>query len=70
MRSNLGYTDRLVRIVMAFAFSAVFARQFVTGTIAWIFLGLAGMLFLTSIAGFCPLYKLFGISTLRRNRTR
>ena len=70
MRSNLGYTDRLVRILLAFAFSTLFAKQIVTGIVAWIFLGFAGVLVITSLAGFCPLYKLLGISTLRRNRPR
>lgn len=63
MKKNMGSMDRIIRLILAAVFVILFATQMVTGTIAYILLGLAGVFALTSIISFCPLYTLFGLST-------
>lgn len=63
MKKNMGSMDRIIRLILAAVFVILFATQMVTGTIAYILLGLAGVFALTSFISFCPLYTLFGLST-------
>lgn len=61
MNSNVNTIDRVIRVVIAviaafFAFSASGAVAVILWLVAVIMLG-------TAAVGFCPLYKLFGIST-------
>lgn len=61
MHSNVNPLDRVIRIVIAVvagygAFSATGALSIVLWLVAGIMLG-------TAIVGFCPLYRLLGIST-------
>ncbi len=66
MKANMAVLDRVVRIALA----ALVAVLFVThqlSAVAAIVLGIVAVLFLaTSVVGFCPLYRLLGISTKRR----
>lgn len=59
MKYNLGKTDRYIRLIIAV----------VIGTAGIYFQSWWGLLaaipLLTSYVGFCPLYKLFGISTCK-----
>lgn len=63
MKKNLGNTDRIIRMVLAVIFVLLWFQNLVTGTAAIILLILAGIFILTSFFGFCPLYKLFNVST-------
>ena len=59
---NMGTTDRFIRIVIALVLAWLGMNQ-LTGimqTLAYVFAGIA---FLTSISGYCPLYSCFGCST-------
>ncbi|MFJ7566451.1 DUF2892 domain-containing protein [Herminiimonas sp. NPDC097707] len=60
MHTNVGQTDRIVRIIIALAlFSLVF---FLDGSLRWF--GLIGVIpLITGIAGRCPAYRLLGFST-------
>lgn len=64
MKSNLGKTDRAIRILAAVVLVALVVGGIipagVAAIIAWI---LAAILLLTSFISFCPLYALFNIST-------
>ena len=63
MKSNLGTTDRIVRIVLAIAIVYLYATGQINGT-ALTVLGIIGAaLFLTSLVGFCPAYYPFKFST-------
>ncbi|HED53616.1 MAG TPA: DUF2892 domain-containing protein [Phycisphaerales bacterium] len=70
---NEGPADRVIRVIVGLALAAV----------AWFMLGLGdgeilgivavavgAILFLTGVTGFCPAYKLVGLSTcpLKRNK--
>lgn len=65
MKTNMGITDRLIRIALA----AIMAVLYYTGTVTGI-AGIALIVFavvfvLTSLVSFCPLYTLFGINTCK-----
>ncbi|HVO29653.1 MAG TPA: DUF2892 domain-containing protein [bacterium] len=60
MHTNIGTTDRVVRIVLALLFLGFFLVT--AGPLRWI--GLVGIVPLaTAFVGFCPLYMLFGFNT-------
>jgi hypothetical protein len=63
MKANMGKTDRIIRIVLALVFGALYFTQTVTGVFGYVLLGLGAIFILTSVVSFCPLYTLFGIRT-------
>ncbi len=66
MKTNMGSTDRFIRLMVAVAIAALYWLGFLSGVWATVLLVVAGILFLTSLVGFCPLYRLLGIQTNRR----
>lgn len=63
MTANVGSTDKIVRLVLALV---AFAFAFVTGigTALGIVLVVVGLvLAATAVTGFCPIYRVFGMST-------
>jgi hypothetical protein len=66
MTTNESSLDRLVRVVIAIA--AVAAGIVVgTGTVmSWVLFAVAAIMLITAATGFCPLYRVFGVSTCRR----
>ena len=63
MKKNMGTIDRVVRIVIALVFSALYFTGTVTGTLGIVLLVLGGVFVATSLISFCPLYTIFGLST-------
>lgn len=63
MKKNMGTTDKVIRVLAAVVFAVLYFTHVVTGTFGIVLLVLAGVLILTSIVGFCPLYLPFGLST-------
>lgn len=62
LQKNEHNTDRLIRVLIGVVLSAV--GIVVTSGIASIVLYvLAGIMFVTALLGFCPIYKIFGLST-------
>lgn len=58
MNSNEGSVDRVIRVLVG----SVLLSLFFFGPHTW--LGLLGIVpLLTGIVGFCPLYRVFGVST-------
>ncbi|MDI9862826.1 DUF2892 domain-containing protein [Flectobacillus sp. DC10W] len=66
MKKNMGNTDKLIRIIIAIIFAALYFTGTLTGTIGIIAMVIAGVFVLTSLVSFCPLYTLFGISTCKK----
>ena len=60
--SNL---DRIIRIILAALFAYLYFGGIVTGVLGIILVVLGVVFLLTSIVGFCPLYALLKISTLK-----
>lgn len=66
MKTNMGNTDRIIRVILAIVFSALFFTGTVTGTWGTVLLVLGGIFLATSVVSFCPLYTLVGINTCKK----
>lgn len=66
MKANMGSTDRIIRIVLALIFIALYATGTVSGTLGIVLLVLAAVFILTSLIKFCPLYPLVGLNTCEK----
>lgn len=63
MKTNMGVADRVVRILLVVLIAVLYFTNVISGTLA-IILGIVAVIFLiTSITGFCGLYKVLGIKT-------
>ena len=63
MTINMGKADRLIRPLLAVVFITLYVTGVVSGTLAIVLLVLATIFLLTSLVGFCPLYRVLGLST-------
>jgi hypothetical protein len=63
MKKNMGNTDRIIQLLLAAVFIALYFTQTVTGTVGIVLLVLGIIFALTSAISFCPLYTLIGINT-------
>lgn len=63
MHSNMSPVDRTVRVLFAAMVAFLILVKFITGTLALVLGIIGGVLLLTAFINFCPLYKIFGIST-------
>lgn len=66
MKNNMGSTDKIIRIILAIVFVALYYTNTVSGTAGIVLVALGGVFLLTSFISFCPLYAIFGISTCPR----
>ena len=65
MNANVGNADKIVRVVIA-AVAAILAFVIGAGTVGGIILLVVAVVMLaTSAMGFCPLYRIFGMSTCK-----
>jgi uncharacterized membrane protein YtjA (UPF0391 family) len=69
MKINMGYTDRIIRVIIAVILAALYFSGSVTGTLGLVLIVFSVILVATSLVGSCPLYLPFGISTLRKKAT-
>jgi len=66
MKKNMGTIDRSIRTILAIGVAILYFTDNISGITA-IVLGIIAIIFLiTSFVGFCPLYTLLGISTLKK----
>lgn len=63
MKSNMGITDKVIRIIVALIVIGLYAFNIIGGALAIVLLILSGIFIATSFVGFCPLYLPFGFST-------
>lgn len=66
MTNNMGSTDKLIRIIVAIIFAALYFTGTVTGTLGMVLLALGGIFVLTSVISFCPIYAIIGVNTCPR----
>lgn len=66
MKPNMGLPDRIIRVVLATIPIVLYAADIITGVFAIVLLGIAGILLVTSLVRFCPLYLPFGITTEKK----
>ena len=69
MKKNMNSADRIVRLLIAAGIVVLYFTNIITGILAVVLLVLAAVLMLAVFIGVCPLYSLFGISTLKKNKT-
>ena len=67
MKSNMGMSDRAIRIVVALAIAGLYFTGTVTGTVATVLVVVAVVFFATSLVGTCPAYLPFGLSTKKES---
>ena len=63
MKANMGTTDRMIRVILAIVFAALYFTGTVTGTWGMVLVVLGGVFLATSVIRFCPLYTLMGLNT-------
>ena len=66
MKTNVGSTDKVVRLALAIVLIVLFYKSILSGILGIIALIVAFVLTLTSLIGFCPLYTLLGINTAKK----
>jgi hypothetical protein len=66
LKKNMGSVDRTIRIVLAILFAFLYFTGSVTGTLGLILIILAVTFVITSLVSFCPLYTVFGFSTVKK----
>lgn len=68
MKKNIGQTDKWIRIAFAAIVIILYFTHIISGTLA-IILGVFAITFLlTSFINFCPIYTLFGINTIKKEK--
>lgn len=66
MKTNMGNTDRIIRIAAAAVFAVLIVTGAVQGTFAIVLGVFAAVFVLTSVVKFCPLYVPFKIDTTKK----
>lgn len=68
MKKNMGNADKVIRVLIAAAVLVLFLLNIITGTLAYVLLGLSAIFVLTSLISFCPLYAPFGLKTCKTRK--
>jgi len=66
MKKNMGSTDKIIRGIVVIFVAILYFTETINGTLALILGAFAGIMLLTSLISFCPLYLPFGISTRKK----
>jgi hypothetical protein len=66
MKKNMGTTDRVIRILIAVVFAALYFADIATGTLGIVVLVVSGIFLVTGLTGFCPLYYPFGLHSTKK----
>ena len=65
MEKNMNGVDRIIRIIIAIAAVGGAAAVGFGSIGAWLLLVVGGIMLVTAAVGFCPLYRVFGVSTCK-----
>jgi hypothetical protein len=65
MKKNMSNLDKGVRILIAIIVALLYYFEVIEGTLAYVLMAVAIILLITSLINFCPLYRVFGISTCK-----
>jgi hypothetical protein len=63
MKQNMSGADRIIRLVIVAIFAYLYFSGTAEGTVGLILLIAAIIFLFTSTTGFCPIYRIFGLST-------
>ncbi len=61
----MGRADRLIRLAVAGTLAGLFLGGVLTGTLGVVAIVISGILIVTSLVSFCPMYTLLGIRTCK-----
>lgn len=65
MNANVGNADKLIRLVLAVVAAVVAFSVGASSALGIVLLVVAAVLLVTAAVGFCPLYRLIGMSTCK-----
>lgn len=65
MTTNQASLDRVVRVVLALAAAVAGFAAGASTVLGIVLLVVAGVLLVTAATGFCPIYRVLGVSTCR-----
>ena len=66
MKKNVGQIDKLIRVLLGVAIAALYYfTDILSGTWGLVVVIVAILLLVTSLINFCPIYRIFGISTCK-----
>lgn len=65
MKRNMSDMDRIIRVILAALFAYLYFGGIVSGTLGLVLVVLGAVFLITSIISFCPLYRLFKLSTYK-----
>ncbi|MFY0645140.1 MAG: DUF2892 domain-containing protein [Bacteroidia bacterium] len=63
MKTNMGFTDRFIRILFALVVAVLYINGSITGVLGLVLLLVGIIFFLTSMVSTCLIYLPFGIKT-------
>ncbi|MEQ3665436.1 MULTISPECIES: DUF2892 domain-containing protein [unclassified Olleya] len=66
MKKNMGALDKSLRVLVAVLIALLYYLNVITGTLAYVLMGIAIIFLITSFINFCPLYTILGINTCKR----
>lgn len=66
MKKNVGTIDKAIRILVAVVVVVLYLTHVISGALAIILLALAAIFVVTSILSFCPIWRIFGLSTSKK----
>ena len=66
MKTNMGSTDRIVRVIIALVIAGLYFSNVISGVLGIVLMVLAVVFLATSLLKTCPLYLPFGISTCEK----
>jgi len=66
MKKNVGTIDKVIRILVAVLVVVLYFTNVISGTLGIILLALAAILVVTSLLSFCPIWKVAGLSTRKK----
>ena len=70
MKSNVSTADRIIRVIIVAIVVALYFTNTITGIWGIVLMVAAGIILLTSMINFCPIYYALGLSTNKKNLKR
>jgi hypothetical protein len=65
MKKNVSNLDKGIRVAIAALVAVLYYFDIITGTLAYVLMGVGIILLVTSLINFCPLYRVLGINTCK-----
>ena len=70
LKKNMGTADRIIRTIVAVVIIALYLTGQISGTVTVILAIVTAAFLATSAVGYCPVYSVVGISTLKQGQQK